>query len=67
MYYNWSDVQRYNDLLMEWQNTLNADIADYREIEEALENLSSPFTFFVKQVMKNGVRLDTDDVEDLQK
>ena len=50
---------------MEWQNTLNNDISDYRDIEEALENLSSPFTFFVKQVMKNGVRLDTEDVEDL--
>ena len=67
VYYNWSDVQRYNDLLMEWQNTLNNDIAEYRDIEEALEHLTSPFSFFVKQVMKGGIRLDTEDVEDLQK
>ena len=52
---------------MEWSNTLNNDITEYRDIEEALEHLSSPFSFFVKQVMKNGIRLDTEDVEDLQK
>lgn len=50
---------------MEWSNTLNNDITEYRDIEEALEHLSSPFSFFVKQVMKNGIRLDTEDVEDL--
>lgn len=66
VHYNYSDVQRYESLLDEWNNCILVDCEEKRTIDRYLENLSDPFNFFSMMVSEQAAAvLNQYDREDL--
>ena len=66
IHYNYSDVQRYESLLEEWFQHIIMDFEEKRTIDQYLENLSDPFTFFaIVSGNENAAALNDEDCEDL--
>ena len=65
IHYSYSDVRRYDSLLLEWQEFISEDIIELQWIERYLQQLSDPFTFFTQISSKTGI-LDRADQEDLE-
>ncbi len=45
VHFSYSDVQRFESLLQEWQDYITEDIEELELIKEYVENLTSPFGF----------------------
>ena len=65
IHYSYSDVMRYDSLLVEWQEFISEDITELLWIERYLDQLSDPFPFFMQVSDKAGVLLGKEDKEDL--
>ena len=66
IHYSYSDVMRYDSLLLEWQEFITEDIVELQWIERYLDQLSDPFTFFAHMSEKtNNLLLGKEEKEDL--
>jgi len=65
IHYSYSDIARYNTLLLEWHDYMTDDINDYENILQYLESLTTPFGF-LKQVYGNvNSAMTKEDTEDM--
>ena len=66
VHYSYSDVVRYDSLLMEWQDCIAEDLEELQWIDRYLDQLTDPFTFFMNVSDKAGDLLDKEEREDAE-
>ena len=66
IHYSYSDVQRFESLLVEWRDFLENDIQELKMIQEYLENLTTPFGFLKQAAAEKQEELSREDHEDME-
>ena len=65
-HFSYSDVQRFESLLLEWNEYIAEDIDELQKIRDYLDALTQPFGFLKVVIGQRAEELKEEDREDLQ-